>query len=60
MPFIGYEPASWLGRERKKIALARLEGEVLGWMSDYGDEFTKLRDLCHEIEVQIEKDREEL
>ena len=60
MPFIGYEPAPWLGRERKKIALARLESEALDWVQDHGDTFPVLRDMCHEIGVQVDKERENL
>lgn len=60
MPLIGYETAPWLGRERKKIALARLENEALDWMHEYGDMFPELRDLCHEIDVQIDKERTQL
>lgn len=32
-------------KEARKIALARLEGEVLDWMRDHGDTFPELRDL---------------
>lgn len=46
--------------EAKKIALARLEGEVLDWMRDHGDTFPELRDLCHEIETTIDKERQQL
>lgn len=60
MPFFGYESAPWLGRERKKIALARLENEALDWMREYGDTFPELRDLCHAITVQVDKERENL
>lgn len=49
-----------VSRDRKKVALAQLEGYALGWMQDHGDLFTGLRDLCHQIEVEIEKEREQL
>ncbi|HCG3138768.1 TPA: hypothetical protein NJT62_000155 [Corynebacterium striatum] len=49
MPMVGYEPNT-ISREAKKVALARLEGEALDWM----------RDLCHQIEIEIEKEREQL
>lgn len=44
----------------RKLALGQLEGLVLDWVADYGDEFPALRDLCHEIEVQVDKERENL
>lgn len=47
-------------KEARKIALARLEGEVLDWMSDHGDTFPTLRDLCHQIETTIDQEREKL
>ncbi|MER0069449.1 hypothetical protein [Corynebacterium sp. KPL3806] len=47
-------------KEAKKIALARLEGEVLDWMRDHGDTFPELRDLCHEIETTIDQERQQL
>lgn len=47
-------------KEAKKVALARLEGEVLDWMRDHGDTFPTLRDLCHEISTRIDKERENL
>lgn len=47
-------------KEARKISLARLEGEVLDWAADHGDAFPILRDLCHEIEMQIDKERETL
>lgn len=56
MPLFAYEPA-YPSPEEKKIALARLEGEVLDWMHDHGDTFPTLRDLCHEIAVQIDTER---
>lgn len=59
MPVFGYWPIT-ISREAKKIALARLEGEALDWMRDHGDTFPTLRDLCHQIEVEIEKEREKL
>ena len=37
-------------KEAKKVALARLEGEVLDWM----------RDLCHQIETTIDQERQNL
>lgn len=59
MPMFGYEPNT-ISREAKKVALARLEGEALDWMRDHGDIFPTLRDLCHQIEIEIEKEREQL
>lgn len=59
MPMFGYEPTT-PSREAKKVALSRLEGEVLDWMRDHGDTFPDLRDLCHEISVYIDKERENL
>ncbi|EGT5594941.1 hypothetical protein B7O34_10350 [Corynebacterium striatum] len=59
MPMFGYEPIT-PSREAKKVALARLEGEALDWMRDHGDIFPTLRDLCHQIEIEIEKEREQL
>lgn len=47
-------------KEARKIALARLEGEVLDWMRDHGDTFPELRDLCHQIETTIEQERQNL
>lgn len=47
-------------KEARKIFLARLEGEVLDWAAEHGDTFPALRDLCHEIEMQIDKERETL
>lgn len=54
MPMFGYEPNT-ISREAKKIALAALD-----WMRDHGDIFPTLRDLCHQIEIEIEKEREQL
>ncbi|PXY12796.1 hypothetical protein [Corynebacterium striatum] len=59
MPMFGYEPNP-ISREAKKVALARLEGEALDWMRDHGDIFPTLWDLCHQIEIEIEKEREQL
>lgn len=50
----------YVSREAKKIALARLEGEVLAWARDHGETFPALRDMCHEIGVQIDREREGL
>lgn len=50
----------YVSREAKKIALARLEDEALGWARDHGDNFPALRDMCHEIGVQIDREREGL
>lgn len=47
-------------KEARKIALARLEAEVLDWMGDHGDTFPTLRDLCHEISTHIDEEREKL
>lgn len=60
MPIIGYDPTPPVSRDRKKIALARLESEALDWAGGHGDTFPALRDLCHEIEVQIDHERENL
>lgn len=49
-----------VSRDRKKVALKLCEGYALDWMHDHGDLFTGLRDLCHQIEVEIEKEREQL
>lgn len=59
MPLFAPEPA-YPSKEARKIALARLEGEVLDWMSDHGDTFPTLRDLCHEIETTIDQERQQL
>lgn len=56
MPLFGYDAAE-PSREARKIALARLEGEVLDWMRDHGDAFPVLRDKCHEIETCIDMER---
>ncbi|MBK4144637.1 hypothetical protein GWO57_08310 [Corynebacterium macginleyi] len=47
-------------RQSRKVALARLEAEVIDWASANGDTFPALRDLCHEIEVQIDTERTQL
>lgn len=59
MPLFAPEPI-YPSKEARKISLARLEGEVLDWAADHGDTFPALRDLCHEISVQIDKERETL
>lgn len=59
MPLFGPE-STYPSPEAKKIALARLEGEVLDWMRDHGDTFPALRDLCHEISTHIDKERQQL
>ena len=59
MPLFAPEPI-YPSPEAKKIALARLEGEVLDWMRDHGDTFPELRDLCHEIETTIDQERQNL
>ncbi|MBK4164023.1 hypothetical protein [Corynebacterium macginleyi] len=59
MPLFAPE-STYPSPEAKKIALARIEGEVLDWMRDHGDTFPVLRDLCHEIEVQIDTERTQL
>lgn len=46
-----------LSREAKKIALGRLEGEVLDWAKDHGDDFPTLRDLCAQIADEIDEER---
>lgn len=56
MPLFGYD-ASEPSREERKIALARLEGEILDWMRDHGDTFPELRDKCFEIEACIDMER---
>ena len=56
MPLFGYDAAQ-PSREARKIALARLEGEVLDWMRDHGDAFPALRDKCHEMEMLIDMER---
>lgn len=47
-------------RESRKVSLARLEAEVIDWAKAHGDTFPVLRDLCHEIEVQIDTERTQL
>lgn len=42
----------------KKIALAKLEGQTLDWLADYGDLFHELRDLCFTISEQIDIERD--
>ena len=59
MPLFAPE-STYPSKEARKIALARLEGEVLDWMRDHGDTFPELRDLCHEIETTIEQERQKL
>ena len=59
MPLFGYD-ATRPSREARKVALARLEGEILDWMRDHGDTFPELRDLCHQIETTIEQERQKL
>lgn len=59
MPLFAPEP-TYPSREAKKVALSRLEGEVLDWMRDHGEAFPTLRDLCHEISTRIDKERENL
>lgn len=59
MPLFAPE-STYPSREAKKVALSRLEGEVLDWMRDHGDTFPTLRDLCHEISTRIDKERENL
>lgn len=44
----------------RKIALARLEGEILDWEQDHGEKFPALRDCIHDMETQIHKEREAL
>lgn len=50
----------YVSREAKKIALARLEGEVLDWSQDHGETFPALQDQCHTIETLIHLERERL
>lgn len=59
MPLFAPE-STYPSREAKKVALSRLEGEVLDWMRDHGETFPALRDLCHEISTRIDKERENL
>jgi len=59
MPLFAPE-STYPSREAKKVALSRLEGEVLDWMRDHGEVFPTLRDLCHEISTRIDKEREKL
>lgn len=59
MPLFAPE-STYPSREAKKVALSRLEGEVLDWMRDHGEVFPPLRDLCHEISTRIDKERENL
>lgn len=41
-----------------KIALAQLEGQTLDWMHSHGDRFPRLRDLLHEVSVEIDATRD--
>lgn len=59
MPLFAPE-STFPSREAKKVALSRLEGEVLDWARDHGDTFPTLRDICHEISVTIDFERENL
>lgn len=59
MPLIGYT-STHPSREARKIALARLEGEILDWMHDHGDIFPQLRDKCFEMEQLIDMERASL
>lgn len=59
MPLFAPE-STYPSREAKKVALSRLEGEVLDWMRDHGDAFPALRDLCHEISTHVDIERENL
>ena len=59
MPLFAPEPA-YPSKEARKISLAQLEAEVLDWMSDHGDTFPELRDLCHQIETTIDQERQQL
>lgn len=59
MPLIGYT-STHPSREARKIALARLEGEVLDWMRDHGDTFPALRDKCFELDQLIDQERTHL
>ena len=56
MPLFGYD-ATRPSREARKVALARLEGEILDWMRDHGDTFPELRDKCFELEQIIDMER---
>lgn len=56
VPLIGYT-STHPSREARKIALARLEGEILDWMRDHGDTFPELRDKCFEMEQLIDMER---
>lgn len=59
MPLFAPE-STYPSREAKKVALSRLEGEVLDWARNHGEAFPTLRDLCHEISTRIDKERENL
>ena len=59
MPLFAPE-STYPSREAKKVALSRLEGEVLDWMRDHGEAFPTLRDLCHESSTRSDKERENL
>ena len=59
MPLFAPE-STYPSREAKKVALARIEGEALDWARDHGDTFPALRDLCHEISVHVDIERENL
>lgn len=59
MPLFAPEPIH-PSRQSRKVALGRLEAEVIDWADAHGDTFPVLRDLCHEIEVQIDTERTQL
>lgn len=46
-----------VSRDRKKVALAQLEGYALDWMHDHGEHFPQRRDKCFELEQIIDMER---
>lgn len=54
-----YEP-EYPSRQARKIVYARLEVEVMDWVRDHSDLSPELRDLCLQIEQQIDRERANL
>lgn len=59
MPLFAPEPA-YINKQEKKLALNQLESYALAWTRDHGEHWSNLRDLCHEIETTIDKERQNL
>lgn len=60
MPLIGYQAEGAVPRERKKLALTTIDGPVQDWIEDHGHLYPLIRDLCHQITVHVEKEKEKL